>query len=397
MAESPGCGQSRALLISPHPHVSAELKALLAHELPLTAVSALTAYPGRARLLELGPATQFCFLDVTSDQAGAFAVMSTIAACCPNLAVIALLHNNDPDLILQCLRQGAAEFLIQPFTPDQLKAALDKLRRLHPSTAAAPATGGGRVYGVMPAKGACGATTIACNLAFALKRSRDQRVFLADLDGLTGTLPFLLKLKSNYSFIDALRHSGSLDADLWKALITPCHGVHILLSPESPVDSIGETFDPLPLVAYARQNYDFIVLDLGGPYGDWNLAAARLCDELLLATTNELASLYATQRVLLHLENREIDTGRIRILVNRFRPDMGLKRDGIETALRREIFLTLPSDYQGIARALMEGKPAQPGSDFGKSIAALAGRLAGEDERQDRKGSLLGSLFSRLK
>ena len=52
----------------------------------------------------------------------------------------------------------------------------------------------------MPAKGACGATTIACNLAFQWKRLGAKKILLADLDPLTGTLSFLLKIKSIYSF-----------------------------------------------------------------------------------------------------------------------------------------------------------------------------------------------------
>ena len=39
----------------------------------------------------------------------------------------------------------------------------------------------------MPAKGACGATTIAWNLAARWKKASNQRILLADLDALTGT------------------------------------------------------------------------------------------------------------------------------------------------------------------------------------------------------------------
>ena len=71
----------------------------------------------------------------------------------------------------------------------------------------------------MPAKGGCGASTIASNLAYQMKRG-DKRILLADLDPLAGTLSFLLKIKSNYSFMDALARSHDIDADLWKAVVT---------------------------------------------------------------------------------------------------------------------------------------------------------------------------------
>ncbi len=71
----------------------------------------------------------------------------------------------------------------------------------------------------MPAKGGCGASTIASNLAYQMKRG-DKRILLADLDPLAGTLSFLLKIKSNYSFMDALARSHDIDADLWRSVVT---------------------------------------------------------------------------------------------------------------------------------------------------------------------------------
>ena len=47
----------------------------------------------------------------------------------PSIQVIALLAGNDSDLMLRCLRAGAADFLIQPFTGDQIGGALAKLAR----------------------------------------------------------------------------------------------------------------------------------------------------------------------------------------------------------------------------------------------------------------------------
>ena len=73
-----------------------------------------------------------------------------------------VLSSNDPELVLRCLRQGASDFLIPPFTSEQVEAALHKIARLQPTRA----TNSGKVYCIMPAKGGCGASTIASNLAY---------------------------------------------------------------------------------------------------------------------------------------------------------------------------------------------------------------------------------------
>ena len=385
----------RVVLIAPDLRMAAELKAALGNELPRAAVVTLESYPVaglRDALADL------CFLDFSSDHAAALRTLSALAARHPAPPVVVLLNRDDPDLILRCLRQGAAEFLVQPFTNEQLRSALAKLSRFHP-----PSNGGGgdpgktgRVFCVVPAKGACGGTSVACNLAFALKRLHPGRVLLADLDGLTGTVPFLLKLKSNYSFVDALSHAEHLDAELWRALVTPCQGVDVLLSPENPVESIGQCWDPGSLLDSSRQLYDVVLLDLSSAYGDWNLTLAAHCDQVLLVATNELPALHAAQRATAYLLGNGIDPDKIRTIINRYRRGVGLSRESIETALDTELLHMLPSDYEAMQKALLEGKPVPSASDFGKSVAALAARLCGKPTEPKRRGGPLWSLFRRV-
>src|SRR6202041_19398 len=109
---------------------------------------------------------------------------------------------------------------IHPFTSEQVEAALQKIARQHPTRLKTP----GRVYCIVPAKGGCGASTVASNLAYQIKRG-GRRILLADLDPLAGTLSFLLKIKSSYSFMDVLARSHDIDGDLWRTLITSRQGV----------------------------------------------------------------------------------------------------------------------------------------------------------------------------
>jgi len=382
-------------VICPDAAMAAELGALLARGLPGPSPTVLKTYPTTGVLAHAvrSIGTQLCFLDTVTNREIAFQLLSELGGLNPGVVVVALLTGNDPDLILRCLRQGAGEFLIRPFTPDQLEAALQKLSRLRP--AARPAeTSQCRLYCLMPAKGACGATTLACNLAFHLQRLAPGKLLLADMDPLTGTLAFLLKLRSSYSFLDALTRVASLDADLWKAVITPCQGLDVLLSPENPVDAIAEAGDPSSLLRFIRQAYKSMVLDVGGVYGDWNLALADQSDDVVLVTTNELPALHATQRALAFLEANGIARPKIRLVVDRYRPDIGLPQDQIETALHSEVFQVLPSDNEAIQKALLEGKPAQAGTKFAKSVTTLAERLAGHDVSPTRapSGGRLSSL-----
>jgi hypothetical protein len=88
--------------------------------------------------------------------------------------------------------------------------------------------------------------------------------------------------------------------------------------------------------------------------------------------------------------------------VNRYQQDFGLSREVIGTALHTEVFDTLPSDYETIQKALMEGKPALSTSAFGKAVLQLAERLGGPREKSSKpapNGSIsrLLGLFSKSK
>ena len=353
----------------------------------------LEEYPPRGALAEIVASHKpnVIFVDVGVELDHAAPLLAEAAALAPPLPVVAVHTGNDPDLILRCLRQGASEFLFQPFQAASIREALDRLARLRQDSPGFK--GGGKVYCIMPGKGACGASTLAANLAFQFKRLGKQRLLLADMDPLTGTLSFLLKLKSTYSFVDAVGHAQQMDEDLWKGLVSSFQGFDVLLSPENPAEAIAEAHDATPLLDYSREVYETVVLDAQGPYGDWSLSLARCCDELLLVTTNELPALHCTRRALAYLDQNGVEKTKIKLVVNRYSPQAGLSREAIETALHAGVFHLLPSDYEAVQKALMEGKPVPPNTGLGKALSGLAEALMGK-EPKPKKASLLAGLFS---
>ncbi len=301
-------GNWKALFICPNSQIIRELTPLLHRYLPGFSSHDVNSYPARHQIADLLTPQQvnLCFLEVSEPPERALALIPELLRNDPKLLIVVVLSSNDPELVLRCLRQGASDFLMQPFTIEQVEAAMQKVSRLQPGRAKNP----GKVYCIMPAKGGCGASTIASNLAYQLTRLGDKRILLADLDPLAGTLSFLLKIKSSYSFMDVLQRSGEMDVDLWKAVVTNRQGVDVLLSPEVMTEGISELVDSSAIIEYARGTYELVVLDAGGVYGDWNLSQAQAADEILLITTNELTSLQAVQRALSYLEATASGVGR---------------------------------------------------------------------------------------
>jgi pilus assembly protein CpaE len=384
-------GNWKALFICPNQKIIRDLAPLLRKHLPTFSGHDLNAYPQRHQLAEvvLKETPNLCLLEIGEPPDAGLALIPDLLRVDAKLPIIVVLPSNDPELVLRCLRQGASDFLIPPFTSEQVEGALQKIARLQPNRASTA----GRVYCIMPAKGGCGASTIASNLAYQMKRG-EKRILLADLDPLAGTLSFLLKIKSAYSFMDALARSHDIDADLWKAVVTTRQGVDVMLSPEVMTEGMSELKDASSIIEYARGTYDLVVLDTGGVYGDWNLSQAQLADEILLVTTNELTALQAVQRALGYLDANNIGRHKLRLIVNRYDRHTGLSKDVIGTALHTDIFHIMPSDYEAIQKSLMEGRPLGPATSFGKSVIGLADRLGGTSEAPNKKNSSLSGLLS---
>lgn len=389
-------GQWKILLICPDEQLRAVIAPLLAELLPFSPVLNLEEYPTRAALEEVigGQGANLCFVDATSRPEWALALLSDLVMLAPKLPVVALHERNDPELILKTLRQGATEFLCAPLTEDQFCTVMERIASVHRARGGVSA----RVVCVMPVKGGSGASTLAYNVALNWKKIAQCRVALADLDPLAGTLAFLAKVKQTYSFVDALSRTSELDEDIWKGLVSQKGGVDVLASPEQPVHGIDGDTNPAAMLDFMRTIYDVVLLDAGGPYGSWNLSLARLCDELLLVTTNELPALHAAQRALSTLDRHRVDPGKVRLVLNRFRKEIGLQKELVEAALHTDVFHAVPNCHEDVQQALVEGKPVPASSPAGKAFLQIAEKLAGKSAEEaqavSKAGGGLSGIFS---
>jgi pilus assembly protein CpaE len=354
--------------------IAAELKALLALEAYSMRVVQVADY----KPLESpppasdGPQPRVCFLDVCSSPDTALTLLARLAESPSPVPVICLLREDHPDLALRCLRMGAAGCLIYPFDADQLLPVLSRIGYLDK---AARADHRPKIISVVPAKGSSGASTLAANLACAAGRAGFSRVLLADMDPLAGTLDFMLKLKSTFSFADALAHAEQLDVGIWRGLVSPYRGLDVLLSPENPTASDPEIDAVTGLISYVRRSYDLVVLDTGGPYSSLGQQLIRLSDEVLLVTTTELGSFHGAKRALSQMAAIGVPVASLRLVLSRWRKGMGFEQSDIETALELPVYHAIPNDPQAVEEALLQGRPVAAGSPFGKSVAELGARL----------------------
>jgi pilus assembly protein CpaE len=303
-----------------------------------------------------------------------------------SLPVVVVLSQEDGPAILRALRAGASDFLAPPFDAASVEAAFERLAE---RTAAPEAQNTSRIWAVMPGKGSCGSTTLAVNLAFRLAAVGMGRVLLADLDLLTGSVDFHLNLKATFTAVDALGEWAQMDEEMWSRLVVAQRGVDVLLAPEEPHLAAPDARRMQALAELWRKRYRATLLDCALPSSPVSMAAARVADQTLVVTTNEIASLHATRRTLHFLERNGVAPERVQVVVSRYLPRVGLDRTTLEKALRKPIYAVLPNDFVGVQQRLLEGDLMKEQSEFGRSVSALARRMAGV-ERKGPKSSESG-------
>ena len=170
-----------------------------------------------------------------------------------------------------------------------------------PPAPAAPARTGqesepGTIIVFTSAKPGAGASTLAAQTAFALRRSTSKRVLLADFDLMGGMIGFYLKLTNTKSLLDAASGSRPAHRRAWASAGRVADGVDILPAPETPYAGPVDAARLHAVMEYARMNYDWIVVDVPVVFQRLSLMTISESDRAFLVTTSELPSLHLARK-----------------------------------------------------------------------------------------------------
>src|SRR5215204_5544797 len=205
--------QIRVLVVDDIPETRDHLTKLLGFESDIDVVGA--AASGRealemsARLLP-----DVVLMDINMPDMDGIAATEQLASIVPGAAVIMMSVQGEADYLRRSMLAGAREFLVKPFSSDELTASIrqvsarerDKMSRLQAAPAvAAPLNGAvhartvdqqepGIVVALFSPKGGVGRTTVAVNLAVAAATELNKKVVIMDASFQFGDVGVLLNL-----------------------------------------------------------------------------------------------------------------------------------------------------------------------------------------------------------
>src|SRR5260370_30087131 len=108
--------------------------------------------------LERNP-TAGLIVDISGDPDGAIKAVEKVKQAAPGLFVIVSNFHADADTVIQCMRAGANEFLIQPIKRTEFRDAMGRLERA-PRHGSVGESKLGKIYTFLAAKRGVGATTL---------------------------------------------------------------------------------------------------------------------------------------------------------------------------------------------------------------------------------------------
>jgi len=246
-------------------------------------------------------------MDINMPGMDGIATTERVSATFPATSIIMMSVQGEADYLRRSMLAGAREFLVKPFSSDELTASIRQVhirekqkrgRMVVAANAGAAASDPdkkpGKIVTLFAPKGGVGRTTLAVNLAVAMAGEQRQTVTLVDGSFQFGDVGVLLNLNpKNKSIIDVVADPGSTDEDLVDtSLINHSTGIKVLLAPPSPEMAELITVDQIRrMMGRLRDTNDFTVVDLWPHFNDVSLALLDMSDVILTVLTLEITNI----------------------------------------------------------------------------------------------------------
>lgn len=298
-------------------------------------------------------------VDLSGDPAGAMRLVRLLGDNAPGRTLIGTGPALSPELLLEGMKAGIADYLPAPVDTHDLADALRRAGRRLGRGGAYGKAGLGRVVSFMGAKGGTGVTTTVVN-AGACLHSAEQRTLLLDLDLEGGNLAVAMGLKPRYSIMDLLENFHRVDESMLSSLVvTHESGMDVLAAPLLPESVSAVTADQArAAIRLLRRHYDLILIDLARPYAEYGRAAVDSSDVVFLLLVPDILAIHGAKR-LLPLVSRGVEgrAGRVEVVLSRGAPDDDIQKHDVREALDVKAVRTLRRDDAAVLSAVNLGQP----------------------------------------
>ena len=297
-------------------------------------------------------------LDMDQPDESAFELIDAATQRVPG--VLMLLVSADASMVAlkRAMRAGVRDVLPAPLTSETLKLAQDYLRDARANTSRF-SDSTAEVHAFVSAKGGCGATFLATNLAYLLAKS-GRRVLLVDLNLYFGdAATYLSDRKAPASAVDVARQARRLDSALLDASVLKVReNLDLLVAPDLPYQLEEVTADNVgAILGLARAEYDFILVDLGRTMDPATVKALDLAERVVLVVQQTLPALKDARRLVTVFEGLGYGKDKLRLVINSFSKAALIRAEDVEKSVGLKVARQVPASEEAVLNAINRGEP----------------------------------------
>ena len=321
-------------------------------------------------------------VDLANDPEGSLKAVEKIKLAAPGIYVIASNYHADGETVIQSVRAGANDFILQPLKRVDLRDALARLERA-PRRTHVTESKLGKIYTFLGTKGGVGATTLAVNFAATLARLNRQTV-LVDLDFTAHDCAMQTGASPQHSLQEVGENLARLDQTLFEGLVVRDPSGFLLVGPPDHLEMrphfSGAMFREF--ASFLVERYEATVLDAGRWITDEVvLAALESSSTIFLVISQQFPAIRNAQRYLGSLMRMGFTQDQVKIVINQYskKPDANLATvEQIEQTLNQKVFFKFGASAAVVA-AVNRGRPAvgAQGGEIEGSFGRFAEKAAG--------------------
>lgn len=319
--------------------------------------------------------------------------------CDAGTKVVLIGAHNDITLYRALMRRGVSEYLVPPLQPLQLIRAVTGLY-------ADPATPFvGRTLAFVGAKGGCGSSTLAHNVAYQISETAQANTVIVDYDLAFGTAGLDFNQDPLQGVADALTKPDRVDAQLLDRMTARCSERLSLFAAPASLDEdweIGvEAYEEV--TAKIRSTAPYVVLDLPHLWSGWMRRLMMTVDDVVVTATPDLASLRNAKNLIDLVRKARPNDHPPQLILNQVgapgRPEIPVKE--FAKALQIEPALVLPFDPKLFGKAANNGQmifEVNPKAKAAEGLGLFAQQLSRRDAPAApaaKAGSILDKLLKR--
>lgn len=335
------------------------------------------------KVKELQP--HIVLMDINMPELDGLKAAEMITKDYPNVQTVIMSIQSEQEYFRRAMKAGAKDFLVKPFSTNDLVETIqnvfnswikDRPELLHEDQKA-------EIISFFATKGGVGRTTLAVNLAVNLA-SRNKQVLLVDSSLQFGDVAITLNQPIKRSISNLVEAEEITIGEIEKNLVRHESGLDLLLAPKEPALAEAVKVDHLiKIIDQARHSYHYIIFDLPPSITEKELAILDKSDLVLLVATLEISSLKNTKLCLKTFNDINFDMGKIKLILNKEIPNVGIGKADLEAGLAIPVYATVPMESEIAQRSLNHGEAfvaKAPGSAIAKSIIGMADRIVGPKE-----------------